>query len=221
MPSGFEDLCQTSVDLEASMYEWKHVNTLKDFSIPDERLPKTFRSGCCFIQASRNEFLLILFHLSRGKQIKLKSRLNNVVFDYWWGRRWPVDTKTCWTDRSNNKFFSLFCAYLRFKLMWFFVKVALAWLITWCDMECMPEGAITFTCLVSLVREIKHCDEKKSFIFHLAQISLSHTARFKREIIKFKSFSDVDSLRFCSNFLHKLVQPNSRRVCCKKCVRSD
>lgn len=108
MPSGFEDLCQTSVDLEASMYEWKHVNTLKDFSIPDERLPKTFCSGCCFIQAPRNEFLLILFHLSRGKQIKLKSRLNNVVFDYWWGRRWPVDTKTCWTDRSNNKFFSLF-----------------------------------------------------------------------------------------------------------------
>lgn len=124
------------------------------------------------------------------------------------------------TDRTINSspFFAPIC-----DSSWcgFFVKVALAWLITWCDMECMPEGAITFTCLVSLVREIKHCDEKKSFIFHLAQISLSHTARFEREIIKFKSFSDVDSLRFCSNFLHKLVQPNSRRVCCKKCVRSD
>lgn len=125
------------------------------------------------------------------------------------------------TDRTINSL-PFLCAYQRFKLMWFFVKVSLAWLITWCDMECTPEGAITFTCLVSLVREIKHCDEKKSFIFHLAQISLSHTARFvEREIIKFKSFSDVDSLRSCSNFLQNLVQPNSRRVCCKKCVHSD
>lgn len=188
VPSGFEDLCQTSVDLEASMYDYEWMDTCKHIK------------GLSYSRwmNAKNIRLRLLFYsrvpswISIDFVSSLERRTNKVEITSKQCCGWLLmgTSMTSWyqdvlNNISNKKLTSFFCAYQRLKLVWFFVKVELAWLITWCDMECTPEGAITFTCLVSLVREIKHCDEKKSFIFHLVQTSLSRTARFaEREIIK-------------------------------------